>query len=515
MKRIAVGQLSQESNGLNPVPTTRADFEAFGWATGVEVMVRYGAVGELEGFARLPEVLNEPVEWVGLIRAIAWSGGPLEDRLLRDLIEQIVQSLRETPVDGVLLSLHGAQCAQSEPDVSGCMLQHVREAVGPRTPVVATLDLHANLTPRMVHSADVLVGFHTFPHIDHAQCGERAARVLVQLLGTDQRPRVSAWKIPMLTNAHGHTTDHGVLAGLCGRIVKAEAMPEALSVGLFQAQPWIDVPNLGWAFYQAHFSETPPLDPASVIQECWEARTHAPRSFLRPDQVVPAAQEIPGRPVVVSESYDATNSGAPGDSTHLLSEFVRREIPDGGALTFCVDPESVARCIEAGQGASVALHVGGKRDRRYGTPLSLTARVVCLGEIAYCLHGHAGHNLPVHMGRTAVITSGDATIVLTEKTGPGSSPSLYQAIGLDPRDFKIVVAKSPEGFRSDYEPFAAGILYCAAPGCSTPHLTEIGYEHISRPLYPVDAIEDIKQAIWAGDMAERVERLAQEILVSL
>ena len=181
---------------------------------------------------------------------------------------------------------------------------------------------------------------------------------------------------------------------------------------------------------------------------------------------------------------------------------MHRKIPDGGALTFCVDPESVARCIEVGEGASVALRVGGKRDRRYCTSLSLTAQVVRLGEISYRLHGHAGHNLPVHMGRAAVITSGDATIVLTEKTGPGSSPNVYQAIGLDPRDFKLVVAKSPEGFRSDYEPFAAGILYSAAPGCSTPHLTEVGYEHVNRPLYPIDAMEDMEQAAWAGSIAQ-------------
>ena len=232
MKRIAVGQLSQESNGLNPVLTSFADFEAFGWATGAEVMARYGNVGELAGFSALPEALEERVEWLGLIRAVAWSGGPLQGNLLDDLVEGIVRPLRETSVEGVLLSLHGAQCAENEPDVEGRVLQEVREAVGPGIPVIATLDLHANITARMARSADVLVGYHTFPHVDHVQCGERAVRALVQLLRTDQRSRVSAWKIPMLTNAHGYETDRGVLADLWRRIVDAEARPEALSVGL-------------------------------------------------------------------------------------------------------------------------------------------------------------------------------------------------------------------------------------------------------------------------------------------
>jgi len=305
----------------------------------------------------------------------------------------------------------------------------------------------------------------------------------------------------MLTNAHGYETDRGVLADLWRRIVEAEARDDVLSVGLFLAQPWIDVPGLGWTVYQAHLSETPPLDSAAVVRECWGARDHAPRRFFRPDEVVQAARAIRGRPVAVSETYDATNSGAPGDSTHLLSALARREIPEGGALTFCVDPESVAQCARAGEGAAVALRVGGRRDTRYCSPVPLEGRVLRLGEISYRLRGHGGHNLPIHMGQAAVVASGDATIVLTEKTGPGSSPALYEAIGLDPRAFKIVVAKSPEGFRRDYEPFAAGILYCAAPGCAMPDLTEVGYERVSRPVYPLDAMEDVEEAAWAGFVA--------------
>ena len=500
MKHIAVGQILQESNGLNPVLTTFADFEAFGWATGAEVMDRYGDVGELTGFAGLPDLMEEQMAWVGLIRAVAWSGGPIEKQLLEGLVEGIARPLRETSVDGVLLSLHGALCAEGEPDVEGRVLQEVREAVGPGVPVVATLDLHANVTPRMVRSADVLVGYHTFPHVDHVSCGERAARALARLMQGNQRPRISAWKIPMLTNAHGYETDRGVLADLWGRVVEAEARDDVLATGLFAAQPWIDVPGLGWTFYQAHLSDIPPIDPASVAHECWEARDHAPRRFFRPGQIIRAARAIQGRPVAVSETYDATNSGAPGDSTQLLAELVRQRIADGGALTFCVDPESVAYCALAGEGASIALRVGGKRDTRYCAPLPLEGQVVRLGQIAYRLRGHGGHNLPIHMGRTAVVRSRDTTIVLTEKTGPGSSPALYEAIGLDPKAFKIVVAKSPEGFRRDYEPFSAGILYCAAPGCATPHLTEVGYERVSRPIHPLDAMEDIEEAEWAGSM---------------
>jgi microcystin degradation protein MlrC len=143
--------------------------------------------------------------------------------------------------------------------------------------------------------------------------------------------------------------------------------------------------------------------------------------------------------------------------------------------------------------------VGGKADP-YSRTLSLRARVRYLGQVAYTLSGHGGHNLPVDMGRAAVITTGDVTVVLVEETGPGSSPKLYETVGLAPRDFKIVIAKSPEGFRQDYEPFAAGILYCGAPGCATPYLLEAGFRSVSRPLYPLDEIDEMSQAPWAGEL---------------
>lgn len=499
MKRIAVGQLLQETNTLNPIQTRRRHFEIYGLGQGESVMGQYGHTEELSGFATLPHLLGEEVEWLGLLRARAWSGGVLVPGLLAEIVRAFTAPLQGQKVDGVLLSLHGAQSAAEDPDVTGCLLQALRQALGPQIPIVATLDLHANLTRRMVQSAEVLVGYHTFPHIDQVHSGQRGARALAHLLRTGARPRISAWKMPLLTNTDGRTTDRGVLAALWQELVAAEARPAVLSTAIYMAQPWLDVPELGWTLYQAYLGERPPLDPKAVAQACWQTRAHHQTPFLRPSELVPAALKITGRPVAVSESHDATNSGAPGDSTLLLEALTRATIPEGGALTFCVDPVSVAQCFRAGVSAMLSLQVGGRIDP-YSRTLPLRARVRYLGRVAYTLSGHGGHNLPVDMGRAAVVRAGDVTVVLVEETGPGSSPRLYQAVGLDPRDFKIVIAKSPEGFRQDYEPFAAGILYCGAPGCATPYLLEAGFRSASRPLYPLDQIDEMSQAPWAGEL---------------
>ncbi len=499
MKRIAVGQILQETNCLNPHTTDWSDFEIYGLAYGKDVMDRYGDVCELAGFAVLPEILGEEIEWMGLIRALAWHGGPLRAGLIEEIVDRIGEKLRRENVDGVIISLHGAQAGVDDPDLGGSVLKAIRDTVGSGIPVVATLDLHANLTRKMVSNADVLVGYHTFPHVDQAQCGKRAANVLAELLKTGIRPQISAWKIPMIVNTDGRTTDRGVLAHLWRRIIAAEQDSSVHSVGLYQVQPWLDVPNLGWTFYQAYLGEKPPLNPEAVSQECWNTRFHKETQFLKPEQVVPAALKIEGRPVAVSESHDATNSGAPGDSTLLMEALVSHRIPDGGALCFCVDAAAVQTCLTAGEGSEIELEIGGRFDP-FSQPLKLRVKILKLGQVTYLLSGHGGHNMPVDMGNAAVVNVNDVTLVLTEKTGPGSSPIVYEALGLDPKHFKIVIAKSPEGFRQDYESFAAGILYCGASGCSTPHLEAVELKQASRPLFPFDALADTSEATWAKDM---------------
>ncbi len=500
MKRIAIGQVRQETNSFNPVLTERSHFDDYGLVRGDAVVERYGDVGELSGFTELPRILGAPVEWVGLCRAVTWSGGPLAPGLLAELIEMTAAPLRAGSVDGVLISLHGAQSAVDDPDVSGRVLEAVRAAVGPATPLVATLDLHANLTPLMVRSADVLIGYHTFPHVDEDATGARAAAALARLLDTRKRPAVNAWKLPMVHNGDGRSTDRGIQRDLWRRIVAAEAADDVASVGLYPVQPWLDAPYLGWTFYQAYWSAEPPLDPRSVAQECWATRAYSEAErFMTPDELVAAARAIDGRPVAVSEYHDATNSGAPGDSTRMLAALLAGRIGEGGALAFCVDPKSVDRCAQAGSGAAVDLTVGGARDP-YSEPLAVSARVERVGTLAYRLTGHGGHNFPVDMGRMARVRIGEVTVVLVEKTGPGSSPLLYEAAGVDPRRFKIVLAKSPEGFRNDYEPFAAAILYCAAPGCASPYLERLRFTRTTRPLYPWDGLTAPEEAGWAGPM---------------
>ncbi len=175
--RIAIGQLWQETNTFNPLPTTRTDFETFAIVAGQELVERMAQMNELGGFIQSLRLWPEKPTIVGMVRLPAWPSGPATAETFTWLREQLLEALRTAlPVDGVLLALHGSLVSENVFDVEGAILQAYRQLLGPEIPLVATLDLHANITDRMVRSADALVLYHTAPHIDVFETGQRVRK---------------------------------------------------------------------------------------------------------------------------------------------------------------------------------------------------------------------------------------------------------------------------------------------------------------------------------------------------
>ena len=134
---------------------------------------------------------------MAVVRLPARPGGKATSATFLWLRDELLDSLRSAlPIDGLLLALHGALAADEHPDVEGEVLSAVRAIVGPNVPVVATLDLHANVTPLMAKSAEALVLYHTIPHVDLFATGQRAANVLHRILLEDAKPVTALVKVP-------------------------------------------------------------------------------------------------------------------------------------------------------------------------------------------------------------------------------------------------------------------------------------------------------------------------------
>jgi microcystin degradation protein MlrC len=493
--RIAIGQLAQESNTLNPLPTTLADFEAFGICAGAELVERFAETNELGGFIQSLRAWPERKEIVGLVRLMAWPSGPANAATFALLIDRMMDALQGAgPVDAVLLALHGSMVAECEPDVEGHLLQRVREYVGPKIPIVATLDLHANVTQRMVEAADVLMLYHTAPHIDVMGTGKRGAAALRRILIDGAKPVTAFRKIPMVVPAERANTQNpaSFSYGVRKTLEGWERNRFVLSAGLATVQPWLDIPDLGSAALVVVDGDAwkpwAEQSCASLANEVWTHRRDYLPTLIDIADAVRAAHEQEDGLTVISDSADATTSGSTGDSTALLSELVRYDWPRP-ALVPLVAPEIVTEAERLGIGAEWTATLGATRNPRDFQPLTLPVRVANLFDAKFILSGHLAEKLPIDMGRSVVLTHGNVHIVVTSRSGPHFAPQLFQSAGLDPFAASVLIAKSPCGFRAAYADRAKQIFVVRAPGCAPSDFWKLPFTRIPRPLWPWDEID--------------------------
>ena len=264
-----------------------------------------------------------------------------------------------------------------------------------------------------------------------------------------------------------------------------------LTAGLATVQPWLDIPELGTAIIVV--TDGDPIGAAAIRDEL-AADVWARRRDYLPDlvDVEPAVREafaLHGEGLVVlSDSADATTSGAPGDSTWVLRELIKYDWMRPALVTL-VAPEVVAEASKLGVGSRRIGQLGGMRDREHSTPIELEAEVTALFDAKFTLSGHLGRNLPIDMGVSAVLRRGPVHIVVTSRSGPHFAPELFQCAGLSPFDAAVLVAKSPCGFRAAYQSKARKILVVRAPGCAPSDFWRCEYRNIPRPLWPWDEVE--------------------------
>ncbi|MEO8493927.1 MAG: M81 family metallopeptidase [Planctomycetota bacterium] len=491
--RIAIGQLWQETNTLNPVATSRADFEQFGICRGDDLVRQMASVNELGGFIQSLRSWSEPPEIVGLVRLPAWPSGTATAECFEWIRHEFFAAVDAAgKVDALLLALHGSMVAEGHPDVEGAILQELRERIGPDVPIVATLDLHTNITREMVRAADVLVTYHSMPHVDIFETGQRGAEVLRRMLFECAKPTTAFCKIPAVVPPENSNTEAttGVAVDLKRRVVELEARPNVLSAGIAPVQPWMDIPQFG-----SSVIVTTDNDPAaaraactSVAEEFWRRRREYMPTLVSVAEAVRLAHEEAGL-TVLSDAADATTSGAPGDSVWILSELVKYRWPRA-ALVTVVAPGVVEQCASVAPDTQLTVRLGGLRDNRFGTTVELEAIFERSFDARFTMTGHIGKNMPIDMGRSVVLRHASNTcVIVTTRSGPHFAPELFRAAGFEPFEASVVIAKSPCGFRAVYADHAAAIYSVKAPGCAPSDFWNYEFKNIPRPLWPWDDIE--------------------------
>jgi microcystin degradation protein MlrC len=486
--RIIIGNIVQESNSFSPVPGSWAHFPPGLLLRGEEMLARrIGTRTEIGGAIDAARELGAAL-LPTISATTSASAGPMLDEVYIALRDELAAALRAAgPADGALLVLHGAMSSESHEDATGDILRAARAALGQGFPLVATLDLHANLTTTMVEHADAVVGYHTAPHIDLYETGERAMRLLARMIRSEARPIAALRRLPMIVPAENGRTTEGPYAEVMDRAIALMRRPGVLDISVFSVQPWLDVEDVGCSVVAyANGNQALADELADELAEMLWARRRDFAVSLTPTATTIARALAAARgPFVLADSADAPSSGAPGDSTAVLEQLIAAQ-PTRPCLHNIVDPQAVALMFEAGLGAEVSLQIGAGSGVPLYRPIMVTGLVIRLADGDFTNRGQGFQGVVFCMGRTAVLEIGAITLVVMERAVIQWDPELYRSVGLEPSEAQIVIVKSPAAFRAAYEPFAAEVAILDAPGVCSPNLRSLPFQHARRPIFPLD-----------------------------
>ena len=487
--RIALAGFTHEANCFCPVPATWESFAARNYALGEELTAqargtRTEPAGALDVLEAAPGIGVVPI-----LLARAGSSAPIVAEAFQSIRAELLRRLRAAlPLDGVLLVLHGAMMAEGADDASGDLLDAVRSTVGQDTPIVGTLDLHANVTARMARAATALVGYHTAPHVDMYEAGESAARILLGAVRGDLRPTAALVRMPLIVPAENARHTDGPLSEVINQALAWEQQGRILHGGVFAVQPWLDAPDVGCSVYVV--ADDAPETAARCAQELaalfWERRAAFVPELYAPAEALRRALEGASRRVILCDSADAPSSGSTGDSTAILRAILDAGLTDVPMLLNIVDAEAAQAAARAGVGAQIHLRLGGKLAPEYAQPVTVEAYVKLVSDGEFVFKGPGMRGVVHRMGLAAVLSIGAIRIVVMSRGVTQWDPQLYRSLGLEPSDARITQVKSPAAFRAAYDGLYDEIIIVDAPGAASPNLTALPWRRLGRPIYPLD-----------------------------
>lgn len=468
--RIAVGGFQHETNTFAPI---RADFDAFARADEWPPLSR--------GAELFDNVAGVHLPLTGALDAITsaghtpvpllWCAAGPSAHVTRDAFERIAAMLLEDlgrmlPVDGIYLDLHGAMVSEHVDDGEGELLKRIRERVGPDLPIAASLDLHANITERMVRHATVLDAYRTYPHVDMGATGARTAHHLCHRLESGEQWFKAFARPDFLIPINWGCTLHEPARGLYGMLtglIRGDVRALSLACGF----PLSDIRDVGPAIVSYGSSQAAANDAARALLHAvagCEADFHG--EILLPAEAVRRARDrlpLAHGPVVLADTQDNPGGGGPGDTTGLLRALIDQGA-EGAVLGLLWDPAAAAAAHAAGEGAAIRLALGEKSGLPGHRPLDAEYRVLRLGDGNFTATGPMYRGAHMQLGPMALLETAGVRVLVTSKSAQAADRSMFRHLGVEPAGESIVCVKSSVHFRNDFQDIADTIVLVAAPG---------------------------------------------------
>jgi microcystin degradation protein MlrC len=332
-------------------------------------------------------------------------------------------------------------------------------------PVVASLDLHANVTKAMVDHADAMSIYRTYPHVDMAETGARAAFLAMQMLATGKRPIKRHHAFSYLTGIPSQCTfiEPGKsLYGLLRRLEQQHGCYLSFAPGF----PMADIHECGMSVIAYGF-DVMQLDQAmnAMIDAVESAEKDFALELFTPQDAIQRAMRVgsPGRPVIIADTQDNPGAGGNGDTTGMLEALLALKAQDA-CLGLLIDPQAAERAHEAGQGASLEFELGAKSGMPGHQAVRRRFTVERLGDGRFTCTGPMFKGFRMQLGKMALLRHEGVRVALASIKCQAADQEMFRHLGLEPIQQRLMVLKSSVHFRADFQPIAAEVLVARAPG---------------------------------------------------
>ena len=490
MARIAVGGFQHETNTFAPTPADYAAFESGGGWPGlcvggaIEPAVAGANIPAGGAFAALGAAGHQTV---GLTWAAASPSDKVSayafERIAGDMIARLKAAL---PVDGVYLDLHGAMVAENFDDGEGELLRRVRASVGDRVPIAVSLDLHANVTRQMIALADAIAIYRTYPHIDMAETGARAAAMLIDMLASGRRPAKAFRTFDYLTGIPSQCSFIEPCKSLYALIDSLDRK-HGVTLSFAPGFPMADFAECGMSICGYGHDQ---IALNNAINELQAAVVAAEADFAlvlhSPEEAIRRAMQggAIGLPTVLADTQDNPGAGGNGDSTGLLAAMLAMR-PADAVLGMLIDPPAARFAHQLGLGNTASFSLGAISGVAGMVPVHGRFKVEALGDGNFTGTGPFYRNFRLHMGPMAALRSVEAPgvrVVLATTKCQTADQEMFRHVGIEPKMQRMVALKSSVHFRADFQAIAREVLVVKAAGPALADPAEFAWRKLRRGL---------------------------------